>query len=805
MSESRKRKLSSDPVPQPRKQQRLDEPSSDSETSPPPSGAQVPPAHVSPARTAPSVDPSPDVLVFGHPTLPVGHAPQPPHQTPTPPPPEPPRVPQAEPLSLGSDIPHRPSTNNPSNVIHSYHPPERKIPRRDIPPVPPVLQSKKSAFPPPPLPPCAAPRPVDTPDPLDPLTRLKRLPIAVQVAGIILGLCLVRLLSDTGQWLLHDVAEAPSFHPNGGPVAPTTRILMHTPTPNTAICYTDDGTAPACATFGAGCKVGQPYTDSQPPLKPRHSPYTIAAVACQPGGWGDSGVTVSQKFAFCMEPSCVVAAPAFLPDGGPVTDGAPIKLVAPTPGSIICIDPYDSSMGPRCTLDGDTCLCGFRYDPHRPPIKTPAENGRRWAAQACVPATQAVYRPSEISSMRIPLSSPPSLLRALALLPQPVLKFLVTLLTILLVLGSASLLSRLRDWLQPCTCPFCTTPGYAQVPADPTISGPKYPRAGLFATVFRVQAAGETRIPTHWRRGRVFDPAPANYALKRLPIADAADALREISILAAVQHPTVLGLYEEFLHSECLVADGLLRRHYVCVVLELCDRGTLWDLLHGIPRLPAAAATLVLQHALTGLGLIHEAHEFGVAHGDIKSDNLFIGGEGYVKVGDVGSAHVAPLKGSARWRTGTQGYMAPEVYRGDGYGLPADVWSLGVVVLDMLWGMADPAFPNPTPALPNPTLSTLLGAPVGTNLTVALMGHLGGVDTGVELLASQDPLIGDPRLRRLIRWMLRETPAERFTCQALLEALPNRPVSPLLFLLDPTLLHLGNDSLGSRRLSPSVY
>ncbi|CAI2382949.1 unnamed protein product [Moneuplotes crassus] len=84
---------------------------------------------------------------------------------------------------------------------------------------------------------------------------------------------------------------------------------------------------------------------------------------------------------------------------------------------------------------------------------------------------------------------------------------------------------------------------------------------------------------------------------------------------------------------------------------------------------------------------IEELHRHNIVHRDLKLDNIMIGADGHVKLVDFGFAkHLRSQSSKAKTKCGTPDYLPPEVIRGIGSDLRSDIWSLGVLLCEMIGG-----------------------------------------------------------------------------------------------------------------------
>jgi tetratricopeptide (TPR) repeat protein len=149
--------------------------------------------------------------------------------------------------------------------------------------------------------------------------------------------------------------------------------------------------------------------------------------------------------------------------------------------------------------------------------------------------------------------------------------------------------------------------------------------------------------------------------------------LLEARAVSALDHPNVCTLYE----------IGETDDGRMFLAMAYVDGGTLRDRLARGPLEPLAA-TLLAAQAAEGLGA---AHARGIIHRDIKPGNLLLG-DGLVKIADFGVARLAdqaPITRTGQ-ALGTWSYMSPEQVNGEEVTPAADLWSLGVVLFEMVTG-----------------------------------------------------------------------------------------------------------------------
>lgn len=214
-----------------------------------------------------------------------------------------------------------------------------------------------------------------------------------------------------------------------------------------------------------------------------------------------------------------------------------------------------------------------------------------------------------------------------------------------------------------------------------------------------------------------------------------AQLLKEVQTLCDMDCPSLVGF-----------VGGYLKNGSIHVVLEYMDRGSLGDLIHswtGVEYDEDLMAAITFQ-MLWGLGYMHFEHHL---HRDVKPQNVLINSKGEVKLSDFGIAR--ELQGEmdlAQTMVGTIRYMSPERLAGEGYGVAADVWSLGVVLLEM----------------------AARKVPFETNVSQIDLHDRLGQDLVVEDLIKIVPG-QSPQFEEVLRGCLQPRPEARFTPEQLLE------------------------------------
>jgi serine/threonine protein kinase len=191
------------------------------------------------------------------------------------------------------------------------------------------------------------------------------------------------------------------------------------------------------------------------------------------------------------------------------------------------------------------------------------------------------------------------------------------------------------------------------------------------------------------------------YAIKKILLTENSvrGALHEIRILAKINHPHIVRYYNSWVESKPLVeesfqdddddnevSDDIIVRQdrcfYCYIQMEYCT-GTLKTYLRDCPDV--RQDRVLCEQILNGL---HFLHLSGVIHRDIKPDNILVYRRDpiHVKISDFGLAKVFSSKlhpTESTLYTGSTLYASPEQYNGLSYSFPTDIYSTGIVFLEL--------------------------------------------------------------------------------------------------------------------------
>ena len=184
---------------------------------------------------------------------------------------------------------------------------------------------------------------------------------------------------------------------------------------------------------------------------------------------------------------------------------------------------------------------------------------------------------------------------------------------------------------------------------------------GSFAEVFLVQDVNDHQIKAMKQISKThFKNEPK---LKQL-------LKKEVQILKSCHSDNVTKFYDFF---ECDKS--------IYIIMEYCKDGDLREFLKKQPKhqIPEKEALKIMKQLLSGFEALHK---IDAMHRDFKPANVLLN-DGVFKICDLGFGTIGDLAATS---LGTTNYMAPEIIKNEKYNSKIDVWSLGVVLFEMLFG-----------------------------------------------------------------------------------------------------------------------
>ncbi|XP_037980375.1 serine/threonine-protein kinase PAK 3-like isoform X1 [Motacilla alba alba] len=164
-------------------------------------------------------------------------------------------------------------------------------------------------------------------------------------------------------------------------------------------------------------------------------------------------------------------------------------------------------------------------------------------------------------------------------------------------------------------------------------------------------------------------------AIKKISLLEESSSelcLNEIQVMRGNKNANLVNYVDSYLVDEEL-----------WLVMEYMDGGSLHDVIRET-HLAEGEIAAVSRECLQGLDFLHSKQ---VMHRDIKSHNILLGLDGSVKLADFGlSAQLTAEQSKRRSAVGTTYWMAPEIFTRKCYGPKVDIWSFGIVGIEMVEG-----------------------------------------------------------------------------------------------------------------------
>lgn len=158
----------------------------------------------------------------------------------------------------------------------------------------------------------------------------------------------------------------------------------------------------------------------------------------------------------------------------------------------------------------------------------------------------------------------------------------------------------------------------------------------------------------------------------------------ELYIHSQIRHPGIAQL-----------KDVLMDADNIYVIIELCDGG---DLNEAVQSTYGLDEDVAKQYFFEIMGAISYIHRLGIAHRDIKLENILVTSDGCAKLTDFGLCKQQTEGDLLLTTCGTLVYAAPEIIKAEPYdGMKADIWSAGILLYSMIcnhfpWSI-DPSTP----------------------------------------------------------------------------------------------------------------
>ena len=146
----------------------------------------------------------------------------------------------------------------------------------------------------------------------------------------------------------------------------------------------------------------------------------------------------------------------------------------------------------------------------------------------------------------------------------------------------------------------------------------------------------------------------------------------EINIQSKIAHPNIIRLFNYFSDKKNI---------NMFLILEYASKGTLFDYIHNKKGLNETEAFYFFIQAVNSISFLHKNK---IIHRDIKPENLLINNNNILKLCDFGWSVYLNNNNKRVTFCGTIEYMAPEIVKNESYDFSIDVWSLGVLLYELI-------------------------------------------------------------------------------------------------------------------------
>ena len=146
----------------------------------------------------------------------------------------------------------------------------------------------------------------------------------------------------------------------------------------------------------------------------------------------------------------------------------------------------------------------------------------------------------------------------------------------------------------------------------------------------------------------------------------------EINIHSKLSHENIIKLYN--VHED---------KENINIIMEYAENGNLFELISKEKN--GLKESVAFSYFIQVVNAVYYLHNNNIIHRDIKPENILIGKDNKVKLCDFGWAKELTLENRSTF-CGTVEYMAPEIVGSENYDYSVDIWSLGILLYELLYG-----------------------------------------------------------------------------------------------------------------------